>query len=128
MREIKFRAWDITLKKMMYGIESYYDNLGEKYYPSGVNAVFGDFLNNKEQVVMQFTGILDKKGNKIWEGDLILAPNFGFDPSEGDDPNKILQVSFDKGSFTIGQDFASEFAQSEIEVFGNIYEHQELLK
>lgn len=66
-REIKFRAWD-----------------GEKMYPSftiqelkdiisNTVGVFGLLLNYEFQdlIFMQYTGLKDKKGNEIYEGDIL---------------------------------------------------------
>lgn len=57
-RPIEFRAWDKVNKKMVDVIDFSCMNYPDKYE------------------VMQFTGLLDKHGNKIWEGDVVEFRNF----------------------------------------------------
>ena len=69
MREIKFRFWDKENKKMIYGAEETYD-----YGASGVPIMednFGLLLKNSGEYVMQYTGIKDKDGKEVYEGDII---------------------------------------------------------
>jgi len=59
MREIKFRAWDINENKMKY----------ENYFGSTA-----DLLNwsyNYACEIMQFTGLKDKNGKEIFDGDIV---------------------------------------------------------
>ena len=62
-REIKFRAWD--------GAKMDYDPMGDEYLCEGtpINDLFA--RPYKGQVIMQFTGLKDKKGTEIYEDDLI---------------------------------------------------------
>jgi uncharacterized phage protein (TIGR01671 family) len=60
MREIKFRAWDSKNKKMIYF------DLSDTIAPS-------------QDHIMQYTGLKDKNGIEIYEGDIILYPNYSRD-------------------------------------------------
>ncbi|AZA49768.1 hypothetical protein EG346_16975 [Chryseobacterium carnipullorum] len=113
-REIKFRAFCPKLKVMSK--------------PFSFNQVlnFGDVVFNsldlKKHIVMQFTGLVDKNGVDIYEGDLLKG--FGM----------VYQVVFSDGAFymklkTVHHRLSRVFiSQEEIEVIGSIHSNPELIK
>ncbi len=116
MREIKFRSWLSEFNKMVY------DHIGW----INRNAATGDAVYKKDlilQNLMQFTGLLDKNGKEIYEGDIVK-----------DDMNTLSEVFFRDGSFMTylekNKGGYLEMSQNgfSFEVVGNIYEHSELLK
>ncbi|MEK5503297.1 YopX family protein [Bacillus sp. FSL M8-0168] len=121
MREIKFRAWNAPLKKMEYDSLNAIGFDGRVYYG---NADITGFFEN----IMQYTGLKDKNGREIWEGDIVLYDR-NIAPSI--DSRKYVvewydgQFVLDNRSQTI-DDFTSDL--NLIEVIGNIYENLELLE
>lgn len=122
-REIKFRAWDKALKTMSYSPLHSIGFDGKLYYG---NADFKDYPVE----LMQFTGLHDKNGKEIWEGDIVkcqqgcshevmwdkeIGGTFG-----GGMPGWYLKGLIKSG----GRGYAWT---GEEEIIGNIYENPELL-
>jgi len=129
MRTIKFRAWDKKEKEMV-DINSLeiYDDLDKDGFYS-----MGEVLNNEDWEVMQFTGLKDKNGKEIYEGDIL---DIGW-------VDQYFEVRFDLISFESGYEtfgvglFGKSGEQEEYydlnfsgesKIVGNIYENAELLK
>jgi len=119
-REIKFRCWDETIK------DFHRVQLGGrvKNKPNSVAYVNpskkpnGSFDGNLGW--QQFTGLKDKNGKEIYEGDIVV---YGSD--------RPLPIIFhEHGVFSFeGKDFAlGIYDQRKMEVIGNIVENPELLK
>jgi len=64
---IKFRAWDEESQQMIY--------------PDSGTITSGDILNRYKKV-MQFTGLIDKNGNEVWQSDIVTM-QIGNEESEG---------------------------------------------
>ena len=132
MREIKFRAWLKEIKQMGYPSHLKVGN------PEGVFEItvpfdeslrtFRKLYSTDEFELMQYTGLKDKNGVEIYEGDII----------QGIDKDKVGVVYFENGSFKIKWKyidkehfFLREQANDGIDYFGvigNIYQNPELIK
>ena len=76
MREIKFRAWDFVNKIMDEDI--FIDGAGNAYdYASMTYNTPNTEIQRCEFPVMQYTGLKDKYGVEIYEGDILSY--FGFE-------------------------------------------------
>ena len=73
MREIKFRAWDKELKEYLPNVQNHIGNS---------ETAFGNMLKNDRYVIEQYTGLKDKDGKEIYEGDRIEI-TFDFDRQQG---------------------------------------------
>ena len=118
MKEIKFRAWDKELNRMcdviQLGVRDIIVNFIEEDEISG-------FLPIDRFEIMQYTGLKDKNGTEIYEGDIV------FD-SHCEENGKVI---FDEGCFAIEWETTIEdlFENCDIyEVIGNAYQNPELLK
>ena len=65
----KFRVWDKENKVLHYNAECAYDSMGGT--PSLMDDSFGGVLCNENYVIEQCTGLKDKNGKLIYDGDII---------------------------------------------------------
>ena len=73
MRELKFRAWYKSEKKMIYNIQNEF----EERIELGMDC-FSDYLKNDNFIFNQFTGRTDKEGKEIYEDDILLIIGQGY--------------------------------------------------
>ena len=129
MREIKFRVWEIKSKSWVS--EKIVLNSDGKIWAYGFTP-FEDFTD--KVIINFFTGLKDKNGKEIYEGDIIHSKweeNY-----VGSDDSKEI-VFFHNGEFVMNKsgkpeefNFSVHFHchPKHIKVIGNIYENHELLK
>lgn len=121
MREIKFRAWDTDRQRMRTGSDNLMLDLGgRKYWQFGYDLNFLDQSHAKEFVLMQYTGLHDKNGVEIYEGDIVKT-------DENDWVGKVVYEAPEFALVDNGFGFAS-LGYCETKVIGNIYENPELMR
>ena len=129
MREIKFRAWDKNESRMIYsGTEQNDYPFAWMIHNSGIDIAEHDGTEwnyLKELIFMQCTGLHDKNGKEIYEGDIVTGL---FNHTDiighivyGSDATFFIER---KGLYGIGLNNAEDW----LEVVGNIYENPELLE
>ena len=129
MREIKFRAWDKENNELYTPTyEAYRENL--EYLVIGMS---GDLTMNKNGdmlhesmfpnrfKLMQYTGLKDKNGKEIYEGDIVKL-TYPVMP-EWAEQKRVVEWLDNKCKFSICVGDAREVK----EIIGNIYENKELL-
>jgi len=109
MRTIKFRAWSNDYKKMFYTEHS--ENLD--LLPIWIRCP-------NDYGLMQFTGLKDKNGKEIYEGDIVKW---------GNGKDAVNEVIYSGDRFMLYNLGAPSLARVSIdsEIIGNIYENPELI-
>lgn len=139
MREIKFRAWDKINKEMVKrelwlrldGMELTAIDLDKKD--------FGLFDYRDQVELIQFTGLHDKNGKEIYEGDIVkYHDDFYSDPADIGGRRHIIRDRLYivwwhplKAAFwlkSIPGAITESIWSLDCEIIGNIYENPELLK
>jgi len=118
MRTIKFRVWDKDEGVMIS--PDYIDRNGNAHWKS-------HSIPESSSEVMQFTGLYDKNGKEIWEGDIVKAR------SRKSWTEIIGQAVYGDGEYQIETTdnywpVASIVVLEKLEVIGNIHEHPNLLR
>ena len=127
MREIKFRAWDKANKEMLDIEDLLWDDCTREFLIRTTK--YSDYFDTEDMILMQYTGLKDKNGKEIYEGD-------------------IFKIKYNKKDFMVWVEYSEKYAQfitrceenilndeplgdlneKHIEVIGNIYDNPELIK
>ena len=126
MREIKFRGWFQCINGQEYWVYGYLN----KKKCGNWEITNDEYITFTVDNVGQFTGLRDKKGKEIYEGDICRTRDYG----KYGNPNSELLICNDFNEFIYTVLFSEDhrglngYIQKEIEIIGNIHENKELLK
>lgn len=117
MRDIKFRAWNEVEEKMLNWYEFLDTNMKNTFIAPESTGL----------ILMQYTGLNDKNGKEIYEGDIVKV----FTNKEW----RIGKIIYEHSEFTIdvtnNKDLKygrTSIIENLTEVIGNIYDNPELLE
>lgn len=126
-REIKFRVWDKLLREMHY-IDLCDLAEGDDYWYDGETSVWdvmNDVTNEENRFVIQlYTGLKDKNGVEIYEGDILndTAVNFKFIVKFEKTKYVLQKLEYQEDLLNM-YDFFNRIPNM-FEVIGNVYERE----
>lgn len=125
-REIKFRAW-LKEEKKIVNVETIdFTDKSIQYLEKNefINAYLLRRVSFDDVELMQYTGLKDKNGKKIYEGDIVVLNNIEND--------NMCIVRYEHSSYRLEgwslRENLSNVEDSFLEVIGNIYENKNLLE
>lgn len=132
MREIKFRAFDTVNKKYVPQGEVVFKDYGDtsiSVIPNCQEYIYVE-VKPEQFVIEQFTGLTDKNGKEIYEGDILACYDWG--TTNTFMHNDVILWDVDENGWNFKTDWAEcryDFRKAIIvsEVIGNIHENPELL-
>ena len=124
MREIKFRSFDDLTREMTPSFSF------KEFCYKGIFNLFPKMEHFSTKFIMQFTGLTDKNGKEIYEGDIITV--LVFDSNQECTVSEVKFVKYNTCSFDVYNpdgtwEIFLEDVQEDCEVIGNIHETPELL-
>ena len=128
MREIKFRAWGMREKKYLaegfhiFGETTCFNLVGQQL---DIQPGESTILRINDVIIEQFTGLLDKNGREIYEGDIVQCSDAAF-------YRIVTYLTIRASFFFVHRDSwypaaVATTSHAETVVVGNIHENPELL-
>lgn len=118
MREILFKAKRIDNGEWMEGYYFYNPNIDKHFIHTWLS---GGLVEVEKDTICQYTGLIDKNGNRIWENDVALRTS--------SDRTFTGKIVYDRMGSLCHKDFETNFealtigSECNIEVIGNIFDN-----
>lgn len=127
MREVKYRLWCKERQEMIDIRKMYFED-GKLTAISCVDhdSNFEYFTEDNDHVLMQYTGLKDKNGREIYEGDILhIKTKKGYEHI-----GNIGVIRMSHTAYVVGTSTGEYLVVycDELEVIGNIYENPEILE
>lgn len=128
MREILFRGKRIDNGEWKYGY--LYGIWEQGYILWGMTNNVPNMVEVDPETICQYTGLTDKNGKKIWEGDILEGH---LDDKFPEDVTREKVIWHESGWKTeepgcVDKEYLDEFDTENFEVVGNVFDNPELLE
>lgn len=125
MREVEYKVWDKVLKRFLPVACLYYDGNSKFTGVFTGEETEGEWtvVGNEHLELVQFTGLKDKKGINIYEGDVYRMGYYSAMWRKNLETVQVVVWNENETSFGLRKKDCNN-----IEVIGNIYENPELLE
>lgn len=128
MRDIKFRIWDTENKEMLKVQELDF----EPTFYDGRIAIrpdqYNDYFDTEDMILMQYTGLHDKNGKEIYEGDILRFNEVDTAIVEWNEKYAYFMVRPIQDCYFDSDVLGHAIEYNNVEIIGNIYENEDLLE
>lgn len=139
MRELKFRAWDKQRNRYVGDGEVVFKSYGSEasvvVCPNSQDYIgdicHDEYVDDGRFVIEQYTGVKDKNGKEIYEGDILWWEHYYGMTGENIETTAKVYWEEKDASFVVGDWFeplGPLVVEDKVEVIGNVHENPELIE